>query len=109
MALTHPARTWLAGLVQSRLKPLKTSQTPFEGSRQSLADPGPCRWPEWFRTLITTSVLGLICLFHALVGYGASALIGEGLHLYHLPLGPEAQTPTAQQRALMALTRSRMK
>ena len=88
---------------------MKTSQTVFDKGRQGLADPGPSRWPEWFRTLVTTSVLGLICLFHALLGYGATALIGEGLHLYHLPLGPEAQTPTAQQRALMALTRSRPK
>lgn len=95
--------------MQSRLKPVKTSQTPFESSRQSLADPGLSRWPEWFRSLVTTSVLGLICLFHALLGYGATALIGEGLHLYHLPLGPEAQAPAAQQRALMALTRSRTK
>ena len=91
------------------MNPLKTSQTAFETLRQSLAEPGLCRWPERFRALVTAAVLGLILLFYALLGYGSAALIGDGLHLYHLPLGPEPQAPTAQQRALMALTRSQAK
>ena len=64
---------------------------------------GLSRWPKGIHTLVTTSVLGLIIFFHALLGYGVIALIGDRLDLYHLPLDHELQQATDQQRALITL------
>ena len=57
--------------------------------------PGPFGWPEWLRVLVITSLFGPVFLFFVLLGYGTLALIGNGLGLYSLPVGPELFDPSS--------------
>src|ERR671925_371016 len=45
--------------------------------------------PKWLRCLFWASYCGPLLLVYGFVCYGLAALIGEVLHLYHLPVGPE--------------------
>ena len=72
---------------------------------QRFVSPSSSDGPKRLRTVVSVCVLGPLFLFHALIWYGAVALIGAGLHLYHLPLSPDWKTARAQHRDVTAFLR----